>query len=196
MTAKKADRRIQRTQTALRDALISLILKQDYEAITIKDIIDEANIGRSTFYAHYSSKEDLLRSGFKHLQEHLAEYQKEALAKRGDPKECALSFSLAMFEHAGEHKDIYRALVGGHGKTVVVNRIRDMISDLLQDELYLGLDQKTVNEIPRDIVIQYIAGAFMAVLTWWLDRGAKLPPEQIDATFRRLTLEGVMLPEP
>ena len=62
------DRRIPRTRAMLQHALTSLILKKGYEATTIQDICDAANVGRSTFYAHYTSKDDLKRSGFEHLR--------------------------------------------------------------------------------------------------------------------------------
>jgi AcrR family transcriptional regulator len=54
------DRRIRRTRAALRQALIGLVLERGYDAVTIRDVVDRANVGRSTFYAHYPSKEDLL----------------------------------------------------------------------------------------------------------------------------------------
>ena len=59
------DRRAARTRRALHEALIALILRKGYEATTIQDIIDEADIGRSTFYAHYAGKEELLRGGLR-----------------------------------------------------------------------------------------------------------------------------------
>src|SRR5258708_38967255 len=91
------------------------ILRKGYEAITIQDIIDEADVGRSTFYAHYTGKEDLLRGGFKTLRMQMADAQRTAPVKsHGSPDET-LGFSLAMFEHAGEYKQVYRALVGGRG---------------------------------------------------------------------------------
>ena len=67
------DRRVARTRTMLQHALISMILKKDYEAITISDICDAANVGRSTFYAHYASKDDLKRSGLDHLRRMLVD---------------------------------------------------------------------------------------------------------------------------
>ena len=70
----------------LQHALTSLILKKGYEAITIQDICDAANVGRSTFYAHYTSKDDLKRSGFEHLRKELVDRQRDALAAPGDIK--------------------------------------------------------------------------------------------------------------
>ena len=67
------DRRVARTRAMLQHALISMILKKGYEAITIDDICDAANVGRSTFYAHYTSKDDLKRSGLDHLRRMLVD---------------------------------------------------------------------------------------------------------------------------
>jgi AcrR family transcriptional regulator len=66
---KKADRRIQRTRRLLQDALVGLILEKGYEAITVQDILDRANVGRSTFYEHFYDKDDLLLSSFEFLRD-------------------------------------------------------------------------------------------------------------------------------
>ena len=191
-TAKHAmDRRIPRTRAMLQHALNSLILKKNYEAITIKDICDAANVGRSTFYAHYTSKDDLKRSGLEHLRRLLVDRQRDALAAPGDVKDRSLGFSLAMFEHARDHRDHYRALVGGRGGTVSLGTIRQILSDLVRDEL-AATDKNSADVVPRELVVQYVVGAYMAVLTWWLDGGAKLSPQRIDAMFRRLATEGIM----
>ena len=186
------DRRIARTKGMLQHALISLILKKDYETITIEDICDAANVGRSTFYAHYTSKDDLKRSGLdENLRRLLADRQRDARAMPGDSGDRCLSFSLTMFEHARDHKDLYRALIGGRGGTVALGTIRRILSGLVSDEL-AATAGKSVGKIPmdavlRELAVQYVVGAFMAVLIWWLDRGAKLPPQQIDAMFRLLS---------
>src|SRR6266446_9618264 len=100
MAKKAIDRRIPRTMAMLQQALNSLILKKGYEAITIKDICDAANVGRSTFYAHFKNKDDLMRSGLEPLRKLLVDRQKEALATPGDVKDRSFGFSAAMFEHA------------------------------------------------------------------------------------------------
>src|SRR3981081_1226764 len=128
------DRRIPRTRAMLQHALTSLILKKGYDAITIQDICDEANVGRSTFYAHYTSKDDLKRKGFEHLRKELVDRQREAQASYGEIKARRLSFSLAMFEHARDHIDLYRALVGGRGGAVSLGQIRQILSDLVRHE--------------------------------------------------------------
>jgi len=184
------DRRITRTRGVLQHALTSLILKKGYEAITIQDICDEANVSRSTFYAHYTSKDDLKRRGFEHLRNELVDRQREALATPGDIKDRSLGFSLTMFEHARDHIDLYRALVGTRGGTVSLGQIRQILSDLVRNE-FATIGKNSADSIPRELIVQYVVGAYMAVLTWWLDGGAKMPPKRIDAMFRRLATEGI-----
>jgi AcrR family transcriptional regulator len=176
----------------LQQAHVSLILEKDYDATTIEDICEKANVGRSTFYTHYASKDDLRRSGLEHLRAQLPERQKKALATPGDIKDRSLGFSLAMFEHARDHIHLYRALVGGRGGAVALGSIRQILSDLVRNELASTPDTKSGHVIPREVVVQYVVGAYMAVLTWWLDGGAKLPPQRMDAMFRRLANLGIM----
>jgi AcrR family transcriptional regulator len=188
MAKTPIDRRVARTKAMLQKAHISLILEKGYEAITVEDICEAANVGRSTFYAHYASKDDLRRSGLEHLRKLLVDRQKDALAKPGHTRDRSLGFSLAMFEHARDHLDLYRALVGGRGGTIALGTIRRILSDLVRNELAA----KSADAVPRELVVQYVVGAFMAVMTWWLDGGAKLPPQRIDAMFRRLAVDGIM----
>src|SRR5216684_525888 len=185
------DRRILRTRATLQHALTSLILKKGYEAITIQDICDEANVGRSTFYAHYTSKDDLKRSGFEHLRKELVDRQRSAQAAPGDIRDRSLGFSLPMFEHARDHIDLYRALVGDRGGTVSLGQIRQILSDLVRNEFAATVGKNSADSVPRELIVQYVVGAYMAVLTWWLDGGAKLPPKRIDEMFRRLAAEGI-----
>lgn len=189
--AKRTDRRIPRTRATLQHALISLILKKGYEAITIQEICDAANVGRSTFYAHFTSKDDLKWSGLEHLRKQLIDRQREALGVAGDVRGRSFGFSLTMFEHARDHVDLYRALVGGRGGNVALGSIRQILADLVWDELAEPVEADPADAIPREFAVQYIVGAFMAVLTWWLDGGATLPPQRIDAMFRRLAIEGI-----
>jgi AcrR family transcriptional regulator len=184
--AGKTDRRAARTRKALHGALMALILRKGYEAITVQDIIDEADVGRSTFYSHYTSKEDLLRGGFQTLRAELAEAQRAAGSERSD--DGPLGFSLAMFEHASEYTDVYRALVGGRGGAVAVTEIRRVLSDIVKKELS-GAEKEAA--VPQEVRLQFVVGTFLTILTWWLERRPRLSPAQVDVMFRRLVLNGI-----
>lgn len=193
--AKKGiDRRVARTRAALQKAHVSLILKKSYEAVSVEDICEAANVGRSTFYAHFTSKDDLRRSGLEHLRKQLVDQQRETFSAPGNIRDRSFGFSSIMFEHARDHIDLYRALVGGRGGAIALGTIRGILSDLVRAELAAVAGRNSAEVIPREFVVQYVVGAYMAVLTWWLDKGAKLAPERVDAMFRRLLTEGVLQP--
>jgi AcrR family transcriptional regulator len=186
---RSIDRRAARTRGMLHRALLHLILEKGFEAISVGEICKSANIGRSTFYAHFASKDDLKRSSLKHLRRQLLERYRSASAT-ARPGTGQLAFSLVMFEHAHEHVQLSRALVGSKGSAVALGIVRETLCEFLRGELPTD-DSKDANRAPREVVIQHIVGAYIAVLTWWLDGGAKLPPQRIDAIFRRLILEGL-----
>lgn len=186
MDGTTTDRRVLRTQAALHEAMISLMLEKGYEAITIKDIVDRANLGRSTFYAHYTGKDHLFRSGFEGLRGHLAAQQRDAQANRTRPGKGAFGFSLAMFEHAHANRNLYLALVGDRGGALFMHWTRRMIADLVREDFNAVGDRADSDSLQREAVVQYAAGAFVALLTWWLDRNVDLSPAQMDAIFTRL----------
>jgi AcrR family transcriptional regulator len=195
MTKKSIDRRVARTRTALHHALIALIRTKHYEAITIEEICDAANVGRSTFYAHYTGKDDLHRSGIENLRKVLANRHRGTPMDPADIGGRCLSFSLILFEHAQDHKDLFRALAGSRGGTLALAAIRQIVSDVVRNDLAATTDKASAysptDTMPREFIVQYVVGACMAVLTWWLDKGAKLPAHRVDAMFRRLATAGI-----
>ncbi|MDG4881147.1 TetR/AcrR family transcriptional regulator [Mesorhizobium sp. WSM4884] len=182
------DRRAARTRKALHQALLTLMLRKGYEALSVQDIIDEADVGRSTFYAHYTGKEDLLRSGFQLLREELKEAQSAVPATAGASQDDPLGFSAAMFEHAARYADHFRTMTGGRGGAVTENEIRLILSEMVRQELSSTLQDGTV---PRDFVVQFVVGAFLTTLNWWFERKPGLLPSEVDAIFRSLVLDGL-----
>lgn len=189
MRKKTEDRRIHRTRALLQQALIAMIMEKGYEATTVQDIIDRANVGRSTFYAHFSDKEALLLSRFEDLRAHLKQQQVSALKTSGASPDGGFGFSLAVLEHAKGHWHLYQAMVGKRSGTVVLRRLQDLVVYLVREGL-TGLGVKSALTEP-ELVVQYVAGAFMSVLTWWLAHAPKLPPTEIDLIFRRLVMRGL-----
>ena len=183
------DRRVTRTRSMLHKALFSLIMEKGYDAVSIKDICDAANVGRTTFYAHFPSKDALKRSGLEHLRKGLVDRQKAAIIQPDENQQIRLGFSLPMFEHARDHLHLYRALIGSRGGAIALDTIREIISDLVRDEITESSDTSKA-AVPRELTVQHVVGAYMAVLSWWLDGGAKMPIGQVDAHFRQLAIYG------
>ena len=175
----EADPRAVRTRARLRTALVTLMAEKGYDAVTVQDILDRAQVGRTTFYAHYLGKDALHEDGFRELERWLTA---EARAASGARR---LAFSLPMFEHAEAHRKLYRSLVGRRAAAMVQRRIRQLLAAAVRAEL---APEASRLDAPLDLVVEHVVGSYHAVLVWWLDHRTGLSPAQIDAVFRRLTL--------
>ena len=182
------DRRVARTRTALYEALLSLIRRKHYELITVEEILTEANVGRSTFYAHFTSKDDLLKRSLERLRDLLVTAKDKTISSAPRQKrEEAWDPSRALFEHVAEHADIQIALAGGRGGGIV----RDAVDDVLAEILRQSLPASTDAALPRDLVIRHMVSTFNAVLRWWLEERPEMTAREADAAFRGLVLNGV-----
>lgn len=175
----RVDRRIKRTHRELHEALISLIIERGWDKVSVQEICERADVGRSTFYVHFADKEELLMSGFDHLYASMD-------AVRGTAK-GKFAFAEALIEHAQENLRIFRAVVGKKSGQMVLRRFRDVVVRLVDAELRT---LKLADE-ERAVVALYIGGGFVEMLTHWLDRPSRSDPRSVAATFVRLT-QGVL----
>jgi AcrR family transcriptional regulator len=193
MRRKPIDQRATRTRAKLQQALKSLLAMKSYERISIDEICKLAKVSRSTFYAHFRSKDDLKRSGLEALR-------RELLARRPADKSNQMldssvlrSFAFDLFTHARDHLDHYRRLAGTRGATVIFRKLKETATDLVRSEFSAGGKLKNSQAVEREVAVQFVVSAFMGVLIWWLDRGATLGIDRIDALFQRFVREGVRI---
>lgn len=182
--AATIDRRVARTRKALQDALFLLMLKKGYEAVTVEDICAAANVGRSTFYGHFTGKEDLKRSS---LDDHLRKILPAGRPRAGANDE-RFGFVLPFLEHTRDHLDLYRALVSKGGAATTLKMVHRIVTEQVRQEVAA---EKPLDTATREALVALIAGGFMSLLTWWLDGGARLPVRRVDDIFRRLVTAGV-----
>lgn len=184
----KLDRRKVRTRRMLREALIQLILEKGYEAVTIQDITDRADLRRATFYLHYRDREELLLSALAETFDELVQ-QIEPLMK-GDALggKTQLETFLVTFKHVEENHDLYRIILGGQGAAPIARRIRDYLADHIQQ----GLSSLKPEGVPLEVLANYIAGTELALITWWLEHHRPYPAEQMAVMAQRLVLNGAL----
>jgi len=187
MGKKILDRRILRTRRLLQNALLELILEKGYDAITVQDIIDRADMGRSTFYAHFEDKENLLLSEFEDMREQFDQH----LTNQSVPTESPWGLTLLMFQHAQSQHRLYKALIGKQGGNTMISHINTYLSSLILEHLKLNLSKKKQEVIPPEILAYYLVSSFMALMTWWLDHDMPYPPEQMNDMFEQLMRFGV-----
>ena len=187
MRNTKADRRSQRTRQLLSAALIALMQEKGYDAITVQDLIDRANVGRATFYAHYFDKEDLLVSDFTRVLDGFSAHFAPPTAEDGRPPLPVAIF----FRHVQEHHALYKALVRGGGIERLYKAGHERLRQNIEQYLWTLLPAGQPPAAPVPLVADYIAGAILSLLQWWLDHDMPLAPEQMDALFHQLVLPGV-----
>ena len=179
MTEKPEDRRVRRTRQLLIDALLALIVERGYEVLTVQDILDRANIGRSTFYAHFRDKDDLLQAAFARLR-HIFD------SHTGTPGTASLAeISLALFRHTAEQRPLYRAMVGKPSGAALMRAAHGLLSAHVRAHLEHFAETLPV---PDEVAVQYYVSALIGLLTWWIDTDRPYTPAEMDMMFRHLVL--------
>jgi AcrR family transcriptional regulator len=177
----KQDRRSQRTRRLLSEAFVELLREKGYSAITVSDIIERANIGRSTFYSHYRDKDDLFVSELDRVIEVLSHHFPEQ-------EEMPYFPSLGLFHHVGEEYELYKALTWTPGIDLLIKHLQISLSQRIEQ----GLQKNEKDfDIPRPIAANFIAGSFLILLKWWLENKMNYAPEEMDQMFKRLIGSGM-----
>jgi AcrR family transcriptional regulator len=180
------DRRITKTQRALKDALTGLILEKGYEAVTVQDVIDRADVGRSTFYAHYIDKDELLLAIFADLEIPAPD------PSTWRPADPPFGWTLQLFRHFGTGKRVFKAVAGIESGAIARHETNRWLEELARAELArLGMPKRH-DPATLEMVVRFMVGTFVGFMTWWMrDENEHLPAEAVDAGFRALVLPGV-----
>ena len=173
---------MRRTQRALVTALVSLVLEKRYDAITIQNLLDRADVGRSTFYTHYRGKDDLLLRSFEGMLTMLDRHMdRDGAHRRVAPVR-------ELFEHVGQFRRFHAALV----RARVLDRQHDSrlshLSRLIERRLAARPATGAANSMPAPVLARAMAGAFFALLSWWLESDAPPSPERMDAMYHAMFL--------
>jgi AcrR family transcriptional regulator len=183
---KVLDRRIQRTRQLLQEALFHLIIERGYESITILDITEQANLGRTTFYLHYREKEELLREGIKAL---LRDMQLD-VEPMGEEK-CDYSIlSIRIFQHVAQRQQLYRAMLKESGPANSLGEVmRSYFIELCQRFLLQEAPKMSCSSrLNGEIFAAHAAGSLFGLISWWLDNEVSPSAELMGTTYCQLMM--------
>ncbi len=186
MKNEKGDRRARRTRQLLNDALFSLILEKRYDKITIEDIVERADVGRSTFYAHYQDKDALLVDGLERLVAALKQQAEEE--RKTGPRLLPVC---GLFRHAGEQHKLYEAMVWGHGIELFFQAAQELLRRDIEEQFAAHLAGQHKPDVSLSLVSNYMAGTLLTLLKWWLDHKMPYSPERMEEIFQQLVMPGV-----
>ncbi len=184
-TRRKTDARVKRTRQQLGNALLHLIIEKPISQVTVQDVLDRSGVGRSTFYLHYRDKDDLLISQL----EMFLEMMSTALSVRKERSRRVAPVT-ELFDHIGNENKLYRVLSdSGHLK---------YFFDLAQGYFARGIERRLAESgrlthfASRELSARAAAlsGSLLSLLRWWLDRGEKESPQEMDTMFHQLVWNG------
>lgn len=176
-----ADRQVERTKQALRDALLGMMSEVGYERASVAGIAARANVGRSTFYAHFIDKEDLLLHGIEQLRQMLRTFVRPPEA--APCAHPALAFALPMFLHVGEHLHLARGLAGRKAEGSVRGHMHRCYRALVVEQL-----EATTSGNGEDVpfLSHFLVGAFQGTLDAWVADSDRCDALHLDARFQEL----------
>jgi len=180
----KTDRRILRTRDALGDALVALMHEKNFDQITVQQVLDRAGVGRATFYAHYRDKEDLFMSDVEEFFT-LA----SSVLKRHNVNTKRLVPIKELFSHLRDVREFYMSLVAS-GKANDVRELgRGIFARSIDDRLQANGVQ--LDAVQRSAQAHALAGSMFSLLDWWIDKGMKSDPQELDDLFHRMAWKGL-----
>ena len=188
----RRDRRVVRSRRLLQDALVALILERGYGAVTVQALLDRADVGRATFYAHFTGKEALLLSLFAELQEtlqrELAGITPATVARFGE----GVGLLEPLFTHAAQNRRLYRALLGSRDGAALLHFLREALAAPLRTHLEQALGRHHPQPALRvELVVTAFVSAALGVLVWWLDANLPYTPAELDWELERLLSLGL-----
>lgn len=211
MPPNLSDRRVQKTRKLLQDALIELVAEKGYESITIREILDKANVGRSTFYAHFQDKDQLLHSVLDRLDEVFVQHEKqflEAMKSVGNADSLELTHdlspTLSLFQFIGQNHRFFKAMLGNRGYSIFAKPVYEHVFAHIH-----GIFTKPINAnvfayshkpfeklisgekyglLEFEIAAHYFVSALTGILVWWVEKDMPCTAEEIDRLFRQLAM--------
>lgn len=186
-TRVKQDRRIDRTVSSLRKALTELILEKHYDLITVQDIIDRANVGRSTFYTHFRDKEDVLIGDWKRILGFFVEsinFEYAGKTRFVPVRELML--------HLKEFHALYRALVRSGKAERLFATGTSYLANGIEVKIAAFAGPETQPSVPPAVSAHFVALQIFGLLKWWLDHNMPYSPEEMDEMFHTLVAPGIV----
>ncbi len=179
------DRRQQKTRAAIFAAFSELLAEKRYSKITVQDIIDTANVGRSTFYAHFETKDDLLKALCDGLFGHIISSALDRSHAHGlhSDSDTPLPVLCHLLHHLQEDENHVLELLSSESSELFLRYFKNSLSELIQHQ-FVDQSGRSNTDVPRDFLVNHISGSFVEMVLWWLKGNMEQTPEELDRYFR------------
>lgn len=186
MTARKLDRRIERTRAAITKAMLELMQEQDYDDITVTQIAQRAGVDRKTFYLHYPSKDALVRAMERQHAEQLMGLTREIIESGETPGVERVSTLLSAL--VGQDADLHRRIASTPSYSFLMNDEKDILKQAISDML---ASRSTLEPAMRELFAEFCAAGMIAAYVSWVKSGEQIPRERFIEVLMRTMYEGL-----
>ncbi|MGI5976927.1 MAG: TetR/AcrR family transcriptional regulator [Candidatus Limivicinus sp.] len=174
------DRRQQKTRKAIYDAFTALLAEKNYSSITVQDIIDAANVGRTTFYAHFETKDELLKSVCEELFGHVIAVAVDSADSRRD---APRSVFCHLLKHLEKNDSNILGLLSCESSELFLAYFKTSMNELIRSQFSISRTEAT-RDIPIEFLINHVTCSFVDMVHWWIKGHMQQTPEELDRYFR------------
>lgn len=181
------DRRQRKTRAAIFKAFTSLLSRKSYYKITVQEIIDAADVGRSTFYDHFETKDALLETLCRELFDHIARSlldKSHSHCKFTSDGEETSAFCHILYHLREDERYILRLLARERNETFI-ECFKQNMNALLRDEKFFNPKWRSLG-VPEDFLIDHISSSFVNMIQWWIRHKMQCDPPTMDKYFRSM----------
>ncbi len=179
------DRRQKKSRAAILTAFRSLLTKKRYSQITVREIIDAADVGRTTFYAHFETRDQLLQTLCEELFDHIVTSALDTSHTHGlySDRNAPLSVLCHLLQHLKEDQSNIPALLSSESSELFLRYFKNSLSSFMLTQ-FVSQNRRHNTGIPRDFLVNHISGSFVEMVLWWIKGGMQETPEELDRYFR------------
>lgn len=180
----RMDRRQRKTRAAIFRAFTDLLAQKSYNRITVQEIIDAADVGRTTFYAHFETRDDLLRELCAELFDHILISAADSTQTHGlySTKEVPDSVFCHLLQHLQENDNNILGLLSCESSELFLQYFKDSLNQMLSSQI-LDWTRNSSCPVPQDFLINHISSSFVDMVQWWILGGQKQSPEELAGYF-------------
>ena len=181
------DRRQRKTREAIFTAFIKLLSERDFNQITVAEIIKEADVGRATFYAHFETKDYLLKEMCQELFCHIFDSRSGENNNHKHIFNCDApdSVFLHLFVHLEKNDNNILELLSCRNNDLFLRYFKTNLDELVKTQVTSSQIKKN-DQLPENFVINHITSTFVETVRWWVDNGMKETSEEINSYFTKL----------
>jgi AcrR family transcriptional regulator len=182
--ANRFEQRRQKTRQALREVAAALVVEKGYDAVTIQSITERADVGLGTFYVHFANKEEIIWTVIRETFEEMERASRQWLAAMPLEQRDYLNF-VGFFQYIGQTGGLLRAVAVGRGSISLTEFIAEYMAQRAQQRLAES-DPFIEFDVPAEVAAQFMTGALMRLVRWWVETPNEYTAEQMAAMFYKM----------